>query len=346
MSRQHLDYKPPKSIDDRDFVLDGGVVKKGTSVLYRLGNAADNTNLAYYKLNVSQVDDQGNRSACTSFAVSTMYEQLMGTQVVQLSPMFNYTNSRILDGDELDEDPGTTLQTACGNLRLAGICRETTWPYTQANFSVRPSNKAYDEASVLASSIDYVSLARTLSNIKLAIGTYGYLVSIGFVVGSKYESAETTSTGNIQMEDFATMTVIGGHALNLCGWDDANQRFIVVNNYSSSWGDVGYGTIPYDYVMSTDLTPEIKTFVPKESFQIQLSYFLRYTESPQSESGSRPPLLIQGSNDRVHFIVLFLIAFFILTIAFIYYGPTSIILLMSTFLFGYMLNFVLERNHT
>lgn len=276
MSRPYLDYKPPKTTDERDFVLDNGVVKKGSSVLYKLGAASDvdPTSLPLYKLSVSQLDDQRQFGSCTSFAVSTMYEQLMGAQVIQLSPMFNYTNSRILDGEELTADPGTTLQTACGNLRLAGICKEVTWPYTQANFGQRPSVHAYQEASLLAGSIDYVSLARTVSNIKVAVGIYGYLVSIGFIVGSNYESAETTSTGDIQMEDINTMTVIGGHALNICGWDDARQRFVIVNNYGASWGVGGYGSIPYEYVMSPDLTPEIKTFVPRESFQSQLSRFM------------------------------------------------------------------------
>jgi len=276
MSRSHLDYKPPTVVDDRDFVFDNGVVKKGASLLYKLkaSDNVDKTSLPTYKLSVSEIQDQGNLGACTAQAVSTMFEQLMGTQVIQLSPMFNYTNSRILDGDDLDSDPGTTLQTACGNLRLAGICRETTWPYTQGNFGQRPSLVAYQEASILASSIDYVSLARTVSNIKVAVGIYGYLVSIGFLVGSNYESAETTATGDIQMEDFSTMTVIGGHALNICGWDDARQRFLIVNSYSASWGNNGYGSIPYDYVMSADLTPEIKTFVPRESFQAQLSQFI------------------------------------------------------------------------
>lgn len=274
--RRDLDYRPPKSVDERDFVFEDGVVKRGGEPLYRLSaaNEVDTTALSYYKLSVSEIPSQGGIGACTAFAVSTMYEQLMNSQVVQLSPMFNYTNSRILDGDDLTDDPGTTLQTACGNLRLAGICKETTWPYTQANFGQRPSIKAYQEASILASSIDYVSLARTVSNIKVAVGTYGYLVSIGFIVGSNYESAETTSTGDIQMEDFKTMTVIGGHALNICGWDDTRQRFLIVNNYSGSWGAGGYGTIPYDYVMSSDLTPEIKTFVPRDSFQTQLSQFI------------------------------------------------------------------------
>ena len=335
MMRRDLDYRPPKSVDERDFVFEDGEVKKNGQTLYRLGASAaiDNTTLAYYKLNVSQVDSQGGIGACTAFAVSTMYEQLMGSQVIQLSPMFNYSNSRIIDGDNLDEDPGTTLQTACGNLRLAGICRETTWPYTQANFGVRPYNKAYEEASVLASSIDYVSLSRTLSNIKLAIGTYGYLVSIGFIVGSKYESAETISTGDIQMEDPATMTVIGGHALNLCGWDDANQRFIVVNNYGTSYGNGGYGTIPYQYVLSTDLTPEIKTFIPRESFHNQLSDFVSYTGATSGQS-TRPPLLIQSDDARTSLLLIVLLAF-MLMFCIVYYGLATALLVLASFMVGY-----------
>ena len=48
----------------------------------------------------------------------------------------------------------------------------------------------------------------------------------------------------------------GGHALLMVGYSDADQRFIFRNSWSEQWGGAngalpgGYGTIPYDYMLS------------------------------------------------------------------------------------------------
>lgn len=43
---------------------------------------------------------------------------------------------------------------------------------------------------------------------------------------------------------------LGGHAVLLVGYDDAAQRFLVMNSWGTSWGMQGFFTIPYAYVTS------------------------------------------------------------------------------------------------
>ena len=47
----------------------------------------------------------------------------------------------------------------------------------------------------------------------------------------------------------------GGHAIVLVGYDDNDDRyggdgsFIIRNSWGTSWGNEGYGRLPYDYVL-------------------------------------------------------------------------------------------------
>jgi len=53
--------------------------------------------------------------------------------------------------------------------------------------------------------------------------------------------------------------VLGGHAVALVGFDDKNKEFIVRNSWGSNWGDRGYFYMPYDYVLSQELSSDFWT---------------------------------------------------------------------------------------
>jgi C1A family cysteine protease len=40
----------------------------------------------------------------------------------------------------------------------------------------------------------------------------------------------------------------GGHAVMAVGYDDNARRLLIRNSWGPSWGDRGYGTLPYEYV--------------------------------------------------------------------------------------------------
>ena len=43
---------------------------------------------------------------------------------------------------------------------------------------------------------------------------------------------------------------VGEHSALLVGYDQKTSRFIARNSYGRDWGDRGYFTIPFDYVLS------------------------------------------------------------------------------------------------
>lgn len=54
------------------------------------------------------------------------------------------------------------------------------------------------------------------------------------------------------LEEFAKLMTPPGtegwHCIPVCGWDDSTGRFLFKNSWGKSWGDHGYGTIPYEYL--------------------------------------------------------------------------------------------------
>ena len=44
----------------------------------------------------------------------------------------------------------------------------------------------------------------------------------------------------------------GGHAICVVGYDDDTQLFKFKNSWSNSWGDNGYGYLPYEFMGMVD----------------------------------------------------------------------------------------------
>ena len=49
---------------------------------------------------------------------------------------------------------------------------------------------------------------------------------------------------------------VGGHAVLAVGYDDRAQRFTVRNSWGPTWGQKGYFTMPYAYLMSASLASD------------------------------------------------------------------------------------------
>ena len=57
----------------------------------------------------------------------------------------------------------------------------------------------------------------------------------------------------------ASEAVVGGHAVMAVGYDDQNQWFIVRNSWADTWGMNGYFTLPYQYLLETNLSDDFWT---------------------------------------------------------------------------------------
>jgi C1A family cysteine protease len=53
--------------------------------------------------------------------------------------------------------------------------------------------------------------------------------------------------------------LLGGHAVLAVGYDDAKHVFIVRNSWGTGWGMKGYFTMPYGYLLDSNLADDFWT---------------------------------------------------------------------------------------
>jgi len=87
----------------------------------------------------------------------------------------------------------------------------------------------------------------------------GFPFVFGFSVYSSFEDPQVMKSGVVPMPNTATETLLGGHAMLAIGYDDAQQRFFFRNSWGATYGDGGYGTIPYAYLTDGHLSDDFWT---------------------------------------------------------------------------------------
>jgi C1A family cysteine protease len=197
-----------------------------------------------------QIYDQGDLGSCTANAVCFAYRY---TEMIQnlahiFSPsrLFLYYNTRALM-NELNTDSGASLQDTIKTAATSGVCSESLWKYDITQFTIKPTQACYDQAST-AKVLTYASVAQNLDAIKSALAS-GYPVVFGFDV---YISFLSIGVDGIMPIPSSTEPIIGGHAVTIVGYDDSikfsntvSGGFIIRNSWGSSWGDNGYFYMSY-----------------------------------------------------------------------------------------------------
>jgi len=134
-----------------------------------------------------------------------------------------------------------------------GASSEITWPYDIRKFTIKPSQIALVEGKKHRTGFQYISVRRKLKTIKNAL-LQGFPIIVGYAVYSSFESDIVTTTGTAPMPNVAIETFLGGHAVLMVSYDDSTKRFGLMNSWGNQWGNQGFFTLPYDYILSPDLT--------------------------------------------------------------------------------------------
>lgn len=211
------------------------------------------------------VFDQGARiGSCTANAVCNAFrfslmrqarESAMALPAYQPSRLFLHYNARAMAGTQM-QNKGAQIRDAMKSVAKHGICRESSWPYRTHRYASRPPQPAYEQA-LAYQSIAYQRLHHQLDEIKLCLAQ-GFPVVFGMTVYSAFDSAQMHSRGvlNLPKKDEEK---VGGHAVLLVGYKETSRRFIVMNSWGGTWGQQGYFTMPYDYLLNPKLARDFWT---------------------------------------------------------------------------------------
>jgi len=213
----------------------------------------------------SPVEDQGRLGSCTANAACGMveyYQRRSFGKFTDMSRLFVYKVTRQFLG--MTGDTGAYLRSVMGALALFGAPPEKYWPYDVSKFDDDPPAftfafaQNYQALTYFRLDPAGQSAEANLAAVKSHLAA-GIPAIFGFTVYASIQKAK--KAGDIPFPG-KKENVLGGHAITAAGYDDARVvtnpdgstttgALLIRNSWSESWGEGGYGWLPYEYVLKS-----------------------------------------------------------------------------------------------
>ncbi len=267
----------PPLPDFRDYTEQDGDIPK---MAKKMGISAGKKSLGAAPTNVdlrkwcSPIENQRSLGSCTAHAavgVVEYFERRAFKKHIDGSRLFIYKVTRNLMG--VVGDTGAWLRTTMGALALCGVAPEKYWPYTDRKQSGASGERTFDDEPpsfvyAVADNFEAITyfchdplgknipFATVLASVKKYLAA-GIPSMFGFYGFPSFDQSDVT--GGIPFPCPGERAQ-WGHAIVAVGYDDKKKiknkscnkqttgALLIRNSWGTSWGDKGYGWLPYDYV--------------------------------------------------------------------------------------------------
>jgi hypothetical protein len=207
-----------------------------------------------YKDYFPEIADQGNIESCVPTCISTVYYYLTMKQSnylnFRISRLYLYYQFRKLY-DDVKLDEGSTIRDCINILHKDGIVPEFLYPYIETKVFNNPS-EFLEKYSRFCKCLGFENISRKVIRQNLLLDNP---VLCGIKLFESIYKDEVKNTGIINYSEEYDK-ILGGHCIILVGFDNNKKYYKFINSWGPTWGDKGFGYLPYEYIKNIRLSNE------------------------------------------------------------------------------------------
>lgn len=199
------------------------------------------------------VQDQRPLNACSAHAIGAALwydEKRQGEEAPLPSRLFLYWVERAKEHTVGTNAP-VSLRDGYKAAARDGVCPESLWPWRPERYAERPPKACFRSARKRRA-VTYHRVPRDLDHLRGCLAE-GFPFTLGISVHESFESREVSRTGRVPMPKRGER-ILGGHAVLAVGYDARACRFLIRNSWGPRWGERGYFTLPWRYLLDPGLS--------------------------------------------------------------------------------------------
>lgn len=193
---------------------------------------------------ITPIRDQMTCNSCWAFSIAAAYE----TSYAKVNnEIINISEQRILDCSEAGNcSEGGYLPLAVGAIYEdpSILSKEDEDPYI--NQQKECNNSTHEKFGVadfgFVGEYLYFGIAPTVEEIKKAIVSHGAVMT---AIHSSYKFL--VHQGDEVFEEDFLSEYEPNHAVNIIGWDDTKEAWLIKNSWGKIWGNNGYAWVKYNH---------------------------------------------------------------------------------------------------